>query len=116
MAKLKIKEKKLIQPTEVKPGMVIKIHQKIKELSPKGEVKERIQAFEGLVLARHGGNNHSATMLVRKESYGIGVEKIFPLHLPSITKIELLKKFRTRRAKLYFLRDSKKHLKEEKIS
>jgi len=115
MTKVKTKEKKLIKSTEIQPGMLVKIHQKIKELNPKGELKERIQAFEGLVLARRG-SGLSETVTVRKESYGVGVEKIFPLHLPSITKIELVKKFKTRRAKLYFLRDNPKRLKEEKIS
>ena len=115
MAKAKVKEKKLIQPAEVRPGMVIKIYQKIKEQNPKGEIKERIQAFEGTVLGCRG-SGVSATMLVRKESFGIGVEKIFPLQLPTITKIELIKKHKARRAKLYFLRDYKKRLKEEKVS
>jgi large subunit ribosomal protein L19 len=115
MTKVKTKEKKLIKPTEIQPGMLVKIHQKIKELNPKGELKERIQAFEGLVLARRG-SGLSETVTVHKDSYGVGVEKIFPLRLPSITKIELVKKFKTRRAKLYFLRDNPKRLKEEKIS
>lgn len=115
MTKTKVKEKKLIKPIEVQPGMLVKIHQKIKEPNPKGELKERVQAFEGLVLARRG-SGLSETITVRKESYGIGVEKIFPLHLPSIIKIELVKKFKTRRAKLYFLRDNPKRLKEERVS
>lgn len=115
MIKRKTQEKKLIKSTEIQPGMLVKIHQKIKEFNPKGELKERVQAFEGLVLARRG-SGQSETMTVRKESYGVGVEKIFPLHLPSITKIELVKKHQTRRAKLYFLRDNHKRLKEEKIS
>ncbi|MBT4277689.1 50S ribosomal protein L19 [Candidatus Falkowbacteria bacterium] len=103
----------LISPADVKPGMVIKLWQKIKEKNPKGEIKERLQYFEGTVLARKGGNEAGATITIRKVSNGIAVEKIFPLALPTIEKIELLHKIKTRRAKLYFLRrDYKKRLKK----
>lgn len=97
---------------DVQPGTLVRIHQKIKEVTPKGEEKERIQVFEGTVLARRRGSEAGATITVRKISEGIGVEKIFPIHLPTIAKIEVKKKFKVRRAKLNFLRNTKKRLKE----
>jgi len=100
---------------EIKPGMVVRVHQKIKEMTPKGEVKERIQIFEGLVIARKHGNTPGANITVRKTSEGVGVEKIFPIFSPIIAKIEPVKQFRTRRARLYFVRDSKKKMKEVKM-
>lgn len=110
-------QKNIISPSEIKPGMIIKIYQKIKEVNPKGETKERLQFFEGTVLARRNRNETGATVTVRKISNGIGVEKIFPLFSPSIAKVELLQKIKTRRAKLYFLRRGyKKRLKKEKIA
>ncbi len=109
-------QKKIISPLDVKPGMIVKIWQKIKETTPKGETKERLQYFEGTVLARKGRNEPGATVTVRKTSNGVGVEKIFPLALPTIDKIELLQKVKTRRSKLYFLRRGyKKRLKKESI-
>lgn len=108
------KEKREIP--DIKVGMLIRVHQKIKELDAKGKIKERIQVFEGLVIARHGGNEPGATFMVRKiASGGVAVEKIYPLHLPSILKIEILKKHKVKRAKLYYLRGKyKKKLKEIK--
>ncbi|MCK4554293.1 50S ribosomal protein L19 [Candidatus Parcubacteria bacterium] len=109
------KEKRVIP--EIKPGMTIKVYQKIKELNPKGEEKERIQYFEGMVIARKHGKQAGGTITVRKISDGVGVEKIFPLNLPTITKIEIKKQVRVRRAKLYFLkRGYKKKLKEKKAA
>lgn len=99
---------------DVQPGVLVRVHQKIKETTPKGEEKERVQVFEGTVLARRHGSESGATITVRKISEGIGVEKIFPLYLPTITKIEVKKKFRVRRAKLNFLRNTKKRLREIK--
>ncbi|MFH1207780.1 MAG: 50S ribosomal protein L19 [Patescibacteria group bacterium] len=92
---------------DVQPGYTVIIHQKIKE----GE-KERTQKFEGLVISRRGGQGLTATITVRKISEGIGVEKIFPLHSPTISKIEVTKKAKVRRAKLYYLQGYKKKLKE----
>ncbi len=80
------------------PGDTIKVHVKIKE----GE-KERIQAFQGVVIARKKGLSN-ATFTVRKVSYGIGVERVFPLHSPIIDKIEVVTHGRVRRAKIYYLR------------
>jgi len=87
---------------EITPGDTIKVHQKVKE----GD-KERIQIFEGLVIARKHGKGISATITVRKVAGGIGVERIFPIHSPSIDKIEVLRHGKTRRAKLYYLRTAK---------
>jgi large subunit ribosomal protein L19 len=97
---------------EIKTGMVVRVNQKIKEVNPKGEEKERIQIFEGTVIGRKGGQGTSATITVRKISNGVGVEKIFPVHLPSIKKIEVIKTLKTRKSKLYYLKTYKKRLKE----
>lgn len=85
---------------EIRPGDTIKVFQKIKE----GD-KERVQLFEGLVIAKKHGKGISATMTVRKVSDGIGVERIFPIHSPVIQKIQVLKRARVRRAKLYYIRE-----------
>ncbi len=95
---------------DISAGNTVIVHQKIKE----GE-KERIQKFEGMVLQRRGGKGLTSTITVRKISEGIGVEKIFPLNSPSISKIEVIKKAKVRRAKLYYLKDYKKRLKETKV-
>ena len=98
----------------VEPGMTVRIHQRITDVTPEGKERERIQIFDGIILARHGGSTDSATITVRKISEGVGVEKIFPLYLPTIEKIEVIKRARTRRARLYFLRTNPKKLKEAK--
>lgn len=101
---------------DLKPGMTVRIYQKIKDLNSKGEEKERVQYFEGIIIARKHRKEIGATITVRKNSEGVQVEKIFPLNLPSITKIEIKKQARVRRAKLYFLRDGyKKKLKEKVV-
>jgi len=82
-----------------RPGDTVKVHVKIKE----GE-KERIQVFQGVVIRKRKGNT-GATFTVRKVSYGIGVERIFPLHSPIIDKIEIITRGRVRRARLYYLRN-----------
>ncbi len=84
----------------IKPGDTVRVHQKIVD---KG--KTRIQVFEGLVLARKHGTEAGATFTVRKVSSGIGVEKIFPLYSPLIDKIEIVKRAKVRRAKLYYIRE-----------
>ena len=83
----------------IKPGDTVKVHVKVRE----GD-KERIQVFEGTVIRRsHGGSRASFT--VRKVSYGVGVERTFPLHSPRIDKIDVVTRGRVRRAKLYYLRE-----------
>jgi len=82
-----------------KPGDTVRVHVKVIE----GE-KERIQVFEGVVLRRSGGANRE-TFTVRKVSYGVGVERTFPVHSPRIDKIDVTARGRVRRAKLYYLRE-----------
>jgi large subunit ribosomal protein L19 len=84
---------------EFRPGDTVRVHAKVRERG-----KERIQVFEGVVIRQRRGYKRS-TFTVRKISFGIGVERIFPLHSPHIDKIELLRKGKVRRAKLYYLRD-----------
>ena len=86
---------------ELNTGDTIKVHVRVKE----GE-KERVQIFEGMIIALKGSGPR-ATMTVRKTSFGTGVERIFPLHAKSIDRIEVLRSYRVRRAKLYFMRDRK---------
>ena len=106
-----IEEKHLKKLPDIRPGDTVRVHQVIKEEPKKGkssakkEVKERIQVFEGVVIARKHGKGISSTITVRKVISSIGVERIFPLHSPIIEKIEVIKRSKTRRAKLYFLRE-----------
>lgn len=85
---------------EIHSGDTVKVQQKIKE----GD-KERLSAFEGLVIACKHGRGISGTFTVRKVVDGIGVERIFPLHSPVIAKVEILRRSKVRRAKLYYIRD-----------
>ena len=80
------------------PGDEVKVHVRVVEGS-----KERVQVFQGNVIARQGGGLHE-TYTVRKLSYGVGVERTFPLHTPTVTKIEVVRRGDVRRAKLYYLR------------
>jgi large subunit ribosomal protein L19 len=99
----------------MKAGVTIKVHQKIKEKNTKGEEKERIQIFEGIILARRGGSGKSATVTVRKvASGGIGVERIFPVYSPNIAKIEIVKASKVRQSKIFYVRGYKKRLKDRK--
>ena len=86
---------------EFEIGDTVRVHVKVVE----GE-KERIQVYEGLVIARKG-SGHSETFTVRKVSYGVGVERIFPIHSPIVSRVEVVRKGRVRRAKLYYLRSKK---------
>lgn len=86
--------------TNIKVGMTVRVHQRLKA----GE-KGKNQIFEGIVIARKHGDEPGATMTVRRAVGGYGVEKVYPLRLPSIEKIEVVKEGRTRRAKMYYLRD-----------
>lgn len=85
----------------IKPGDTVRVHQKI--VDEKG--KTRIQVFEGIVLARKHGTEPGATFTVRKMASGVGVEKIFPLYSPNIDKIEIVRRAKVRRAKLYYIRE-----------
>lgn len=84
----------------IHPGDTVRVWQKIKEKD-----KTRLQVFEGLVLAHKHGNEPGATFTVRKIASGVGVEKVFPLYSPMIDKIEIVKRAKVRRAKLYYIRD-----------
>src|SRR5947207_14717501 len=88
------------QAMDLRAGDTVKVWQKIKE----GD-KTRLQAFEGLVLARKHGREAGATFTVRKVASGVGVEKIFPLYSPNIDKVEVLRRAKVRRAKLYHIRE-----------
>ena len=101
MNKLKVFDKKGLKSDvpQIKSGMKIRVWQKIKE----GD-KERLQAFEGVVIAVKHGRGKLGTFTVRKISSGIGVERIFPFHAPTIDKVEILSQAKVRRTKLYYLR------------
>lgn len=99
---------------KLKPGQTVKVYHKIKEVNSKGELKERLQMFEGAIILHKHGQEPGATVTVRKISEGVGVEKIFPLHSPIISKIEIIKEPKVRRSKLYFLRKPHKKLKDKK--
>jgi large subunit ribosomal protein L19 len=92
------KEQMRLDHPDFGPGDNVKVHVKIKE----GE-KERIQVFQGVVISKRKGTTN-ATFTVRKVSYGVGVERIFPLHSPALDKIEVVTQGRVRRAKIYYLR------------
>ncbi len=101
---------------DLKAGDTVRVHQKIKD----GD-KFRTQVFEGLVLARKHGAEAGATFTVRKVVDGVGVERIFPLYSPMIEKVEVTKRSKTRRAKLYFVRrkavkEMKKRMKMELVA
>ena len=83
----------------VRIGDTIRVHNKIKE-----GARERIQMFEGTVISKHGGGI-SETFTVRRMSYGVGVEKTFPIHSPNVVKVDIIRVGKVRRAKLYYIRE-----------
>ena len=84
---------------EIKVGSTVRVHVKIRE----GE-RERIQVFEGTIIAMKG-SGISSTFTVRRVSYGVGVERVFPVHSPNVAKVEVIRNGKVRRSKLYYLRD-----------
>jgi len=96
-----VEKSQLTTRPEMKAGDTVRVHVKVRE----GD-KERIQIFEGIVISRRRGGAR-ASFTVRKVSFGQGVERIFPLHSPSIAKVDVVRSARVRRAKLYFLRSLK---------
>jgi large subunit ribosomal protein L19 len=94
-----IEKPHLVERPEMRSGDTVRVHVKVRE----GD-KERIQIFEGMVIGQHRGGTN-ATFTVRKVSFGQGVERIFPVHSPSVDKVEVIRSAKVRRAKLYFLRD-----------
>ena len=97
---------------EFRPGDTVKVHVRVVEAG-----RERIQVFQGVVIRRQGGGLHE-TFTVRKISFGVGVERTFPVHSPSISRLEVVTRGRVRRAKLYYLRDlrgKKARIKERRL-
>jgi len=88
---------------DIRPGDVVRVHLNLPEKTKAGS--QRTQVFEGLVIAKKHGKGSNATFTVRKISLGVGVERIFPLHCPTIFKIEVVKRSKVRRAKLYYMRE-----------
>jgi large subunit ribosomal protein L19 len=108
-----VEQRHLTSRPEMRSGDTVRVHVKVRE----GD-KERIQVFEGTVIGQHRGGVN-ATFTVRKISFGQGVERIFPLHSPTIDRIEVVRGAKVRRAKLYFLRELKgkaARMKEQKRS
>jgi large subunit ribosomal protein L19 len=95
------KEQMRVDLPDFRTGDQIRVHVKIKE----GD-KERVQVFEGVVIRKRKGNS-GATFTVRKVSYGVGVERIFPLHAPAIDRIDIVTRGKVRRSRLYYLRELK---------
>ncbi len=98
------KQDQLKDVPKLKAGNTVRVYQKIKDVSPDGKEKERVQIFEGVVIGTRGGKAINGTVTVRKVSSGVGVERIFPIHSPSIEKIEVIKDGTVRKAKLYYSR------------
>lgn len=93
----------------VRVGDTVRVHQKVRDIDAKGRERERIQIFEGLVIAKKHGNGIEGTFTVRKIAVGsIGVERVFPLHSPLIVKVERLSTARPRQSKLYYMRGLRK--------
>lgn len=93
-----LEREQMVERPAFRPGDTVRVHLKIVEGN-----RTRVQAFEGIVIARHGGGS-TETFTVRRVSHGVGVERVFPLHSPRIERIEVLRRGAVRRAKLYYLR------------
>ena len=100
----------IAQPA-IETGMVVRIHEKIQDVNAKGEPRERIQIFEGLVTSTRGAGV-SKSFVIRKDSKGFGVEKIFPVSSPVIAKVEVVKRYKVRKRKLNYIKDFARKLKE----
>ena len=103
MNSLSVFQSKNVRPDKfdgMKSGWTVKVFQKIKE----GD-KTRVQAFEGMIISRKHGKEGGATVTVRKVSGGTGVEKTYPIYLPTIDKVEVVRKAKVRKAKLYYLKE-----------
>ena len=96
-----VERSQMVERPRMKSGDTVRVHVKVRE----GD-KERVQVFEGIVIGMHRGGLR-ASFTVRKVSFGQGVERIFPLHSPTIQKVEVMRSAKVRRAKLYYLRDLK---------
>ncbi|MCK9351651.1 MAG: 50S ribosomal protein L19 [Candidatus Paceibacterota bacterium] len=99
---VKISERKKL---DMRAGDTVRVFVKIKEIGKDKKDRTRLQAFEGLVLARKHGTEPGATFTVRKVTGGVGVERIFPLFSPVLDKIEIVRRTKTRRSKLYYIRE-----------
>jgi large subunit ribosomal protein L19 len=99
---VKVSERKKL---DMRSGDTVRVFVRIKEVGKDKKDRIRLQAFEGLVLARKHGTEPGATFTVRKVSGGVGVERIFPLYSPIIDKIEIVRRTKTRRSKLYYIRE-----------
>ncbi len=88
---------------DIRSGDIVRVHLKLPEKTKKGS--QKTQVFEGLVIAKKHGKGINGTFTVRKISLGIGIERIFPFHCPTIIKIEIVKRSKVRRAKLYYMRE-----------
>ncbi len=97
---------------ELKAGQTVRVHERIIDISPKGEERERVQVFEGMILGLRGAGV-SKTFTIRKMSGTVAVEKIYPVNSPVISKIELVKTARVRKAKLSFLSSLKRPFKRK---
>lgn len=105
-----LKQRKPLGIPDIKAGDMLKVFRKIKEGN-----KERLQVFQGTVIAIKGGQSSSRAITIRKVSFGIGVELVLPLSSPQIEKIEFVKRTRARRAKLYYVRDKSAKVLSKKL-
>lgn len=114
VSETKESEEKPLPHRDLRPGMIVRVHERIVDVNNKGEEKSRIQIFEGMIIGIKSPGI-SRTMTVRKNSNGFMVEKIYPLASPNVTKVEIVKQHKVRRAKLGFLRGTfKRKMKEKK--